>query len=787
MDHVNKAPPANVCRPVWSTAQKSCVGTALNSANLWFTTGRGIVTEVFYPRIDIPQVRDLGFIIADGQGFWVELKALPEPPLQLDDHQVPLPIIHHHHDRFDFTLTVCADPNRDVLLVDFKLEGDESLQPYLICAARLGEDAQANQAWVGNWEGRKMLWAEQGPFGLALACRDAEGYPALGCCSVGEVGVSDLWQDFDHHGRMAWAYTQAGPGEVGLGAELPRTGTVALSLGSSKEAAATNAWSALASDFEIHATAYRAAWQAWHKTHHLPKAFASRLPKAAQELYVRSSNVLKVHEDRTFPGALVASLSVPWGEASDSRGGYHLVWSRDLVESAGALIVTGAVDEARKVLTYLISTQQADGHWLQNQWLGGKAFWQGIQLDETAFPVLLTSLLRQYKSLKGIAVDDMVRRALQFIIHVGPATSQDRWEEDGGINAFTLAVAIAALVEGAAMLEGKAADCALMVADYWNSRLEDWTFVRDTDLARQHEVPGYFVRISPEDELEKDGDDNEWIPIKNRAQDPHLPASEQVATDFLQLVRYGLRRADDPHITASVKVMDALLKTETPSGPVWHRYNGDGYGEHADGSPFDGHGIGRGWPLLVGERGHYALSNGEDALPYIESMVAMTGKGGLLPEQIWDTDPIPEKSLEPGLPSGSAMPLVWAHGEFIKLCHSLIQGKPVDRPEQTWKRYQGEKPKLNYQLWQLHQRPRQLRVGEELRILMPEPFTLHWGVNGWKNVQEVNSDDWTFGHVVVLPFPEQNAPNSVEFTIRWRDSGDWQGENFHIALIGSKS
>ncbi|EGQ61074.1 glycosyl hydrolase, family 15, partial [Acidithiobacillus sp. GGI-221] len=313
------------------------MGTALGSGKIWFTTGRGIVTEVFYPRIDIPQIRDLGFIVADDQGFWQELKALPEPRLEMEDPLVPLPIIHHHHDRFDFTLKICADPERDVLLLDFHLEGDAALRPYLLCSARLGEDAENNCAWVGDWEGRPVLWAEQGPFGLALTCRNADGYPALERCTVGEVGASDLWQDFHQNGRMQWAYQEAGPGEVALAGRLPRQGTLALGLGTSKEAAATNAWSSLAEGFQSRAADYSAGWNAWHQrhpTHHC----VSKLPAAAKALYARSTNILKVHEDRTFPGAMVASLSVPWGESSDSRGGYHLVWSRDLVESAGALL-----------------------------------------------------------------------------------------------------------------------------------------------------------------------------------------------------------------------------------------------------------------------------------------------------------------------------------------------------------------------------------------------------------------------------------------------------------------
>ncbi|MHB8979903.1 MAG: glycoside hydrolase family 15 protein [Acidithiobacillus ferrooxidans] len=783
MGNPSKAPAAAWRHPVWSTARKSCVGTALGSGKIWFTTGRGIVTEVFYPRIDIPQIRDLGFIVADDQGFWQELKALPEPRLEMEDPLVPLPIIHHHHDRFDFTLKVCADPERDVLLLDFHLEGDAALRPYLLCSARLGEDAENNCAWVGDWEGRPVLWAEQGPFGLALTCRNADGYPALERCTVGEVGASDLWQDFHQNGRMQWAYQEAGPGEVALAGRLPRQGTLALGLGTSKEAAATNAWSSLAEGFQSRAADYSAGWNAWHQrhpTHHC----VSKLPAAAKALYARSTNILKVHEDRTFPGAMVASLSVPWGESSDSRGGYHLVWSRDLVESAGALLALGAATEARHVLTYLISTQQADGHWLQNQWLGGKPFWQGVQLDETGFPVLLASALREAQMLENVAVTDMITRALHFIVHEGPVTGQDRWEEDGGVNLFTLAVAIAALVEGAGFLGGKAGDCALMLADYWNARLEEWTFAHDTDLARRFQVAGHYVRIIPEDILVQDGAQKEWVLIKNRAHDPHLSAGEQVANDFLQLVRYGLRSADDPHVTASVKVMDGLLRTDTPCGPVWHRYNGDGYGEHADGSPFDGTGIGRGWPLLVGERGHYALAAGEDAVPYINAMAAMTGNSGLLPEQIWESDAIPEKGLFPGHPSGSAMPLVWAHGEFVKLCHSAAQGRPVDRPAQTWKRYQGKVPKIDYRIWRLRQRPRQLPAGQELRLLLRAPFTVHWGSNGWQAIQDTESEDWGLGHVATLPVQKLRVGDSVQFTILWRDSGDWQGEDFHIDIVG---
>jgi len=787
MAAASKAPAPTWRYPVWSTAKKDLVGSALGPARLWFTVGKGIVTEVFYPRIDIPQIRDMGLIIADDKGFWQELKTLPNPTLQIDDPAVPLPIVTHRHERFTCTLRICADPLRDVLLMDFHLEGDADLRPYLLCAARLGEDAEHNQAWVDEWEGRPVLWAEQGPFGLAISCRNPEGLSGLENLSVGEVGASDLWQDFHLNGRMFWQYQEAGPGEVSLSARLPRQGTLALGLGTSKEAAATLAWSSLAESFASAEAEYRGAWKAWHAQQPTSSELKRRLPASVQALYTRSATVLKVHEDRTFPGALVASLSIPWGEASNSRGGYHLVWSRDLVESAGALLAIGAVAEARQVLTYLISTQQADGHWLQNQWLGGKPFWQGVQLDETGFPVLLAAALQAEQALDGIAINDMLRRALGFIFREGPATGQDRWEEDGGVNPFTLAVAIAALVEGGELLGGKARDCALLLADYWNACLEDWTFVSGTDFARKYGVSGYYLRIAPNDVLSHAGAMNEWMMIKNRANDPHLPAEEQVATDFLQLCRYGLRRADDPHMRDSIQVMDALLKTDTPSGPAWHRYNGDGYGEHPDGSPFDGNGRGRAWPLLVGERGHFALLAGEDALPYIETMAKMTGPGGLLPEQVWDSAAIPDRDLFPGRPSGSAMPLVWTHAEFVKLCHSWQRGYPVDRPQTTWKRYQGKAPKIVYTLWRFRQRPRQMPVGNDLRFLLSAPFTVHWGFNGWQNPTDTLSEDWDLGHVAILPTQKMAPGTTLQFTFYWRDTGQWQEEDFSITLQGENT
>src|SRR6185369_277000 len=157
----------------------------------------------------------------------------------------------------------------------------------------------------------------------------------------------------------------------------------------------------------------------------------------------------------------------------------------------------------------------------------------------------------------------------------------------------------------------------------------------------------------------------------------------------LAFVRFGLRAADDPRIVNTVKVVDATLKVDTPRGAVWHRYQGDGYGEHDDGGPFDGTGVGRAWPMLTGERGHYELAagHGDEAERLARTMQAFAGNSHLLPEQVWDGPDIPDRELFTGQATGSARPLVWAHAEFLKLRRSIQDGRVFDQPPQTFARY----------------------------------------------------------------------------------------------------
>src|SRR5512142_362079 len=210
-------------------------------------------------------------------------------------------------------------------------------------------------------------------------------------------------------------------------------------------------------------------------------------------------------------------------------------------------------------------------------------------------------------------------------------------------------------------------------------------------------------------------------------------ASHLVSPDALALVRFGLRTADDPRMLDTVKVIDALLKVETPQGPIWHRYNGDGYGEHADGEPFDGTGIGRVWPLLTGERAHFELAAGQsgEARRLQTALESFAGAEGLLPEQIWDGPDMPDRELFFGRPSGSAMPLVWAHAEYVKLLRSLHDGRVFDMPPQTVQRYLVEQTESPCVVWRFNHKIRSLPAGKILRVETLAPAVIHWSDDDW--------------------------------------------------------
>jgi glucoamylase len=258
-----------------------------------------------------------------------------------------------------------------------------------------------------------------------------------------------------------------------------------------------------------------------------------------------------------------------------------------------------------------------------------------------------------------------------------------------------------------------------------------------------------------------------------------------ISPDALALVRFGLRSASDPRIVNTVRVVDALLKVETESGPVWLRYNGDGYGEKDDGSAFAGMGVGRPWPLLTAERAHYELAAGrpEEAERLRRALSSFANAGGLLPEQVWDGPDLPELELAFGKPSGSAMPLVWAHAEYVKLCRSLADGRVFDTPPQTVQRYQLEKVESRHSVWRFNHKCQRIRPGTLLRIEVLDGAVVHWSADDWRTASDAETRDTGIGlHVVDLPTRDLAVGGRVRFTFYWRLAGRWEGSDFEIAV-----
>jgi glucoamylase len=784
----------------WTSSAKSGVGTALQSqSRVWFTLSHGILNEIYYPRIDQACTRDLGLIVTDGRSFFSEEKRDASSTIRRIAEGVPAFVVTNTctRGRYQIEKLVLADPRRDVVLqrVTFQaLAGAAAdYRLYALLAPHLVNMGAGNTAWIDDYKGMPMLFAEGKGTMLALGC----SVPFV-ASSVGFVGSSDGWQDLRRHFELRWRYDVARNGNVALTGEVDVAacgGSFVLALGFGRTAAeaALRVRISLDEGADTAIQEYVAGWRDWQDKL-LPLDSAGH--PGGHNTYRVSTAVLRTHEARSFAGGYIASLSVPWGFAKgdEDLGGYHLAWPRDLVETAGGLLAAGAKDEARQVIDYLRGIQEADGHWPQNCWLDGTPYWNGVQLDECAFPILLVDLARREGALSEAdlpGVWPMIAKAAGFVVRNGPVTGQDRWEEDGGYSPFTLAVEIAALLVAAEFADRLAARSLAAylreTADIWNSLVEQWTYATDTPLSRQLGVDGYYVRIAPPETADAASPMSGFVPIKNRPpQASREKTSLMVSPDALALVRFGLRAADDPRILNTVRVIDALLKVDLPAGPSWHRYNADGYGEHEDGRPFDGIGIGRAWPLLTGERAHYELTTGNKAgaTALLAALEGFASDGHLIPEQVWDAADIPERGLFRGRPSGSAMPLAWAHAEHVKLLRSLADGRVFDMPPQPTERYQVQGVRPRHAIWRFNNKCRRLPAGRILRIELLSTASVHWSVDGWRTVQDTPTEDSRLGvYFADLDTAGLKSGDAIVFTLYWPAEGRWEGIDYDLAVM----
>ena len=781
--------------PRWTRSAKDAVGTAYAAASrVWFTMSRGVLNEVYYPTVDRPQIRDLQYLITDGRSFFHDerrhLKCTSE---YIDDRSLGVRVTSvDPEQRYRIEKEIITSPHQSCVLIRTRvtaLAGSlETLRLFALLAPHLDGSGWGNSGFVAVQNGREVLVAHKGTVWLALAAT----IPFLRC-SCGFVGRSDGWTDLAENYQMDWEFDAAVDGNIALTGELyiargPEF-VLGLAFGDSLHNALTTLFQSLGFPF---ADQQKRFVEQWTRARRTIEPLAA-LSTDGGRLYHASHSLLLAHEDKTYQGATIASLSIPWGEAKgdEDLGGYHLVWTRDMVHSALGLLASGNTDLPLRALIYLACAQRPDGGFYQNFWIDGEPYRQGIQLDEVAFPILLAWRLREANALRDFDPYSLVVRAAGYLVREGPVTPQERWEENSGYSPSTLAVNIAALMcaAGFAADRGDPQTARFFedYADFLECHVEAWTVTTAGAL-----VPGisrHFIRIHPvaPGDPEPDEDpDHGLLQVRNRplGERFEFPAKDVVDAGFLELVRYGIRRFDDPLIEDSLRVVDAVLKVNTPLGPCWHRYNHDGYGQRENGGPYEGWGKGRAWPLLTGERGHYELAAGRNARSFIKAIEGFASATGLLPEQVWDESDRPEYFMYLGRPTGSAMPLMWAHAEYIKLLRSARDGAVFDRIPSVAARYlgQGRRACRPLEVWTFNRRVRTMRPGWTLRVQAQAPFRLHWSGNEWRTVQEAPSAGTAAGidYVDLSVPPDQEAP--LRFTFFWTEPGRWEGEDFTVAM-----
>ncbi len=657
--------PGNV--PTWTSASKEGVGTATSTdSHVWFTLEGGILTEVYYPRLDTADVRSLEFAVTDGKTVWIESRDLRHSISSTDDNSLSYrQTSSDPAGRFQLTKTYATDPHRDTLLIDVNFSGPSEYAIFVLYNPALNNSGLG----ITGSTMQDALIAEKNGFASALVSSTGFLQP-----SSGFAGVSDGYTDLLLHRGLKWSYARAESGNVIQAARLKGGHcTLALAFGKDSSAALAAARGSLQAGFPAISLDYNQGWHDYAATlRHVDARYARQFRRAAM--------TLKAHEDKIFRGAMIASMSIPWGFAvkSDTTevGGYHLIWARDLYEVATAMLAAGDRSAAERALDYLFNVQQKpDGSFPQNSWLDGKPYWFKIQMDENSYPIVLAWQL-------GKNDDDTwqkhVRPEAEFLLSHGPVTEQERWEEVPGYSPSTIAAEIAGLVCASDIARKNNAtadaDRYLKTADDWAGNVEKWMVTTSGHLGGELASQGYYLRI------DNNTDPNDGYPLDTRNGGGVWDERDVVDAGFLELVRLGIRPADDANIQRSIKIIDQTIRVQTPNGPSFHRYNHDGYGETFFGGAWQGQGIGRIWPIFTGERGEYEVARGGDSATYLEAMANFANAGGMIPEQVWDEANPTDAGFVFGGGTGSATPLAWSMAQFIRLVVCVQEKRIVEQP-----------------------------------------------------------------------------------------------------------
>src|SRR5712692_9865777 len=691
-------------------SRKDCLGTARNtSSKVWFTLANGVLSDVYYPTIDNTNVETLQYIVTDGSTF---------TDLQVRDTTYTVQALDSR--ALDCEVTTTAKSGKYRIITDYLTDPDHNTVAMHVHFVPLIGALSTYQLYVrydpsingnggggsGNGGGDTGIFDTSTghviPIAFDINTKSQAAnrtyavpvYSALDAStpfiqvSNGFAGAaSDGLTQLDTSHALTVLYTQANDGNLVQTAQanISQGGmfTLALGFGSKQADAVSAAEASLATLFSQLQKSYEVGWDAYDATLTAPPAnFGGLAGNQWHQLvaeYYLSANVVKASEDKTFPGAIVASLASPWGQAISAGdphnlffGSYREVFARDLYEAWTGLLLDGDQATARDVVNFLFNNQQqADGSMPRNSLLNGKVAPDsfGTQLDEASYPIIMAFQLGMTDTT---LYQNHIKPAANFVIGHGPSFGVERWEEQSGYSPSTIAAEIAGLVAAAdiAKVNGdtQSAQLWLGVADDWQRSVERWTVTTTGPLASHP----YFIRLS------KTGDPNAAISYNVGNGGPTLDQRSVIDAGFLELSRLGELAASDSAIQESLPVVDANIESTTPSGPGWHRYNGDGYGDGSgDGHPWapSGKGTGHLWPALSAERGENGLQTGDatEAIALLHDMQSFASGVGLIPEQDWElpdlapspygTDPtVASIGFVDGKPAGSAAPLTWSAG-----------------------------------------------------------------------------------------------------------------------------
>ena len=679
----------------WPSAAKNGFGTSNTLASkVWFTLNNGVMTEVFYPTLDVPNVQILQLVIVSPDGKRIETEAddTVHRIEVLDSNALLFRQINTAKSgAYIITKTYVTDPERSSVLIDVNFRWRAANlfagSVYVYYDPSLGNSGKHDSAWAeGNW----LLAADDDK---VSALTSSSG---LGEMTSGYLGTSDGLTQLRRDGRIT-PFQRAPDGNVVQMAPAKLRGsfqanpgssfTLVLSFGRNVEEAMLNGRASLTKGFEAARAEYLRGWHIYAKR-------VPRIEKKYQSQFNMAALVLKALEDKTYRGAMIASPSVPWGGGPNANeptiSGYHAVWSRDLYQVATAFLALGDHASANRALDYLFKVQQKpDGSFPQNSWVDGRPIGGGLQMDQVALPLILAYQLRRTDRTTWLK---HIKPAADFILRKGPATGQERWEEKPGYSPSTIAAEIAGLVCAARIADlnhdKSAVESYLKQADEWVRLLERWTATSNGNHARK----SYYLRITEND------DPNDGARIEINSGGGVYDEREIVDAGFLELVRLGIKPAGDPLILRTLAIVDRLNKVETPGGPGWYRYNHDAYGERADGGNYDGRtGVGRLWTLLTGERGEYDVARGNlaAARKRLDAMMSFANDGRMIPEQVWDRTESPRQGLLFGEGTGSATPLAWSMAQFVRLATSIKRRQNLETPQIVAARYLKKNERKN--------------------------------------------------------------------------------------------